>query len=420
MAHCNHCNTEFEPKNTRQIYCKASCKVSAWQKKKGIAKPDFLQPKKSEHIDGSGAENKFEVIIKQREISKSVENPKYSEKANELNYYKNEIQKLGRKKHRLLQNREELLTYHQTALGIVGGISAGLVAKDWAIGFFSAVGGYLLGKMAKKAEMKANIDHINRIDDNLTLIDRDIVIVNNYIYRLSYELISIPKQLKHTITEDYKTFALKEAPELAPMLTALPPIQINVKQRKLTVKKAENIVTLEDFKNQKIPTLDFSDSEYGELFGNPAPNFLICIYGTAGNGKSTKALRLAEYLSKKHGKVLYNSSEEGFQASMQNKIKNIDAPYFDIANIRTFEELTDLLSKNSSFRFVFIDSINDMNITPEQLLELRQNNSKRGFVIIMQATKAGNYKGDSAFGHDADVVMKLENYLPVIEKTRFR
>jgi hypothetical protein len=38
----------------------------------------------------------------------------------------------------------------------------------------------------------------------------------------------------------------------------------------------------------------------------------------------------------------------------------------------------------------------------------------------MQATKAGNYKGDSAFGHDADVVMKLENYLPVIEKTRFR
>jgi hypothetical protein len=419
MAHCNHCNTEFEPKNTRQIYCKASCKVSAWQKKKGIAKPDFLQPKKSEHIDGSGAENKFEVIIKQREISKSVENPKYSEKANELNYYKNEIQKLGRKKHRLLQNREELLTYHQTALGIVGGISAGLVAKDWAIGFFSAVGGYLLGKMAEKAEMKANIDHINRIDDNLTLIDRDIVIVNNYIYRLSYELISIPKQLKQTITEDYKTFALKESPKAAPMLVPLPPLQKEPKQGKLTVKNVENTTNLQEFKARDIPTLNFIGSEYHELLGNPEPNFLICMYGSAGNGKSTQALKLAEYLAKNHGKVLYNSSEEGFRASMQNKVKYIDAPHFDISNVRTFEELKDLLVKNTA-RFIFIDSINDMSITPQQLIELRNNNPKRGFIIIMQATKSGNYKGDSTFAHDADVIIKLENYLPIIEKTRFR
>jgi hypothetical protein len=32
-----------------------------------------------------------------------------------------------------------------------------------------------------------------------------------------------------------------------------------------------------------------------------------------------------------------------------------------------------------------------------------------GFVVVMQATKSEKYKGDSAFAHDTDVIMKLDN-----------
>jgi predicted ATP-dependent serine protease len=180
----------------------------------------------------------------------------------------------------------------------------------------------------------------------------------------------------------------------------------------------KDVMSLSQFQNMMFETLDFSGSEYKDLIGNPQPNFLICIYGVAGNGKSTRALKFAEYLSNNHGRVLYNSSEEGFRASMQSKVKDFKANYFHISNHRKFDDLKNLIDKNPA-RFIFIDSVNDMDITPEQLAQLRKKFPARGFVIVMQATKAGTYKGDSAFAHDADVIMKLENRQPIIEKTRF-
>lgn len=180
----------------------------------------------------------------------------------------------------------------------------------------------------------------------------------------------------------------------------------------------KDVMPLSQLQNIKFETLDFSGSEYKELIGNPEPNFLICIYGVAGNGKSTRALKFAEYLANNHGRVLYNSSEEGFRASMQSKVKDFKANYFHISNCRKFDDLKNLIDKNPA-RFIFIDSVNDMDITPEQLAQLRKKFPLRGFVIVMQATKSGNYKGDSAFAHDADVIMKLDNRQPIIEKTRF-
>ena len=133
------------------------------------------------------------------------------------------------------------------------------------------------------------------------------------------------------------------------------------------------------------------------------------IYGRPKQGKSILSVQFAQYLSQHFGRVLYVASEEGFSVTLQNKIKEfaMDNPNLDFANFRTYEQIREALHIRK-YQFVFIDSVNFIKITPEDIEDLKADNKNTAFITIQQATKNGNFRGSQEFAHNCDAVIRVE------------
>ena len=180
----------------------------------------------------------------------------------------------------------------------------------------------------------------------------------------------------------------------------------------------QKAISLESLKSKKFKTLEFTD-KWQELIGTPEANFCMMVYGKPGQGKSYFTLELSEYLASNFGTVLFNSSEEGSSLSLQNKISNFNMENIFLGSANDVNSLQFLLTK-SPYKFVVIDSVNHMNITPEDLRKLRGLHPTKGFICILQSTKNGDFKGSNEYEHDADISIKIENRKPECMKTRYQ
>ncbi len=173
------------------------------------------------------------------------------------------------------------------------------------------------------------------------------------------------------------------------------------------VPNASKIVafTGDELANMKFDTLNFT-GKFLELIGKPEKRFSGIIWGLPKGGKSNLSIRFADYLQEYFGNVLYVAAEEGKSVSMQEKIKSIGGSKLSIIQTRNREEIKEYI-KSSSYDFVFIDSINVAGIDDEFLESIKQENPKKSFVAIVQATKGGNFKGDQSLEHNCDFVIKV-------------
>jgi len=151
------------------------------------------------------------------------------------------------------------------------------------------------------------------------------------------------------------------------------------------------------------------DGKYRKFFGQPSINAHYMIYGLPKGGKSTFALHFAKYLADNFGNVLYVASEEGFSATLQQKIKTfgLESPNLHFSNFREAKPIMDM-SATGEFDFLFIDSVNYIKISPEEIEDIKKNNPQLSVITIQQATKDGNYKGDTSYAHNCDVVVVVE------------
>jgi predicted ATP-dependent serine protease len=241
------------------------------------------------------------------------------------------------------------------------------------------------------------------------------------------EIPIIPKRISETFIKNYTEEAVIIEPSKKDLLgfgDLLPPLpNTKTAQENKSVSKGSKIMNLEDFKNLHFKTLDFSiHSEYYSLFGSPAENFKLMIYGKSGHGKSTFSVEFAEFLALNFGRVLYNSSEEGLSKSLQKKVQGIETDLFDLAFCKSAKELLHELSQPhiKTPRFLFIDSINHMKITIEELQDIINLDKNRSIIWLMQTTKTGAFRGDNEFAHESDMILKFENYTPIVDKTRFK
>lgn len=155
--------------------------------------------------------------------------------------------------------------------------------------------------------------------------------------------------------------------------------------------------------------LPFS-GKWKQLIGSPSEPFKIMIYGKAGNGKSSCALQLAQYLATLGKRVLYVSDEEKISYTLQEKMKR-----FNIAHRNLFV-IDKMPNDTTSYDVIFIDSVNSIGYEPEDLRKLDKGQS---WVYVFQTTKEGNFRGSQEFEHDVDVSIEVEKFKADSIKNRF-
>ena len=169
------------------------------------------------------------------------------------------------------------------------------------------------------------------------------------------------------------------------------------------------IMNSNDLMNYRYDCYPF-DGKWGDLMGQPGKRFHLMVFGRPKQGKSIFSVQFANYLSQNFGPVLYVASEEGFSATLQKKIADFGMANrnMDFANFREYEQIRQAL-ENKKYKFVFIDSVNFIKVTPEQIEALKAANPATAFVTIQQATKGGQFRGSQEYAHNCDMIVEVIN-----------
>lgn len=172
------------------------------------------------------------------------------------------------------------------------------------------------------------------------------------------------------------------------------------------------LISSVDFSGKSFDTIGFTGKWY-DLMGDPAPGFVAMISGPPKWGKTILSTEWAGDLARHHGPTLYISFEERLGKTFHDKVVR---PHIQHPNLYVSETLPDDLSK---FKFVFLDSVTSMGLSPEQLNDLRRRYPRVSFIFIFQVTKNGVFRGANTFKHDVDIVMELDKKGHVVQMGRY-
>jgi hypothetical protein len=172
------------------------------------------------------------------------------------------------------------------------------------------------------------------------------------------------------------------------------------------------IMSSTDIINLDFQKLGFS-GKWLELIGDPSSGFTAMIFGKPKMGKSYLAVDFAGYLARNHGTVLYVAREEGIDDTLQQKLKDKNVAHPDLY-------VSDYLPSDlSKFDFVFLDSVNKLGLSPDDLEEIKHTYPETSFIYIFQTTKQGNFRGGNEFQHDVDVVIEVPEKGKAVQFGRF-
>jgi DNA adenine methylase len=167
-----------------------------------------------------------------------------------------------------------------------------------------------------------------------------------------------------------------------------------------------------DFAKEKFSSIGFKD-KWLNLIGDPSPGFTVMVFGRPKMGKSYLCIDLAGYLARNHGKVLYVAKEEKLDATLQKKLTDKDVAH---ENLFMSDFLPDDLSE---YDFIILDSVNKLELSPQDLTDLKAKNLGKSFIFIFQTTKEGKFRGANTFQHDVDVVIEIPEQGKAVQFGRF-
>ena len=120
-------------------------------------------------------------------------------------------------------------------------------------------------------------------------------------------------------------FAFYQPQELPPQIQQTPLVNQSIEAAKKA--KSGDFISAADYRKITIPTIPMA-AQYDYLFGMPSRDFYMVVHGLPGNGKTSFAVKFAEYFNKQHGKVLYLASEQsGIDLSFQEILKEQNATF---------------------------------------------------------------------------------------------
>jgi len=175
----------------------------------------------------------------------------------------------------------------------------------------------------------------------------------------------------------------------------------------LTEGEISGIMNSQELMNYKYDSYTFN-GKWHDLIGDPGKRFHMMVFGRPKQGKSIFCVQFANYFSQNFGPVLYVAAEEGFSVTLQKKIREFGMANnnMDFANYRNYEQIRAALQAKP-YKLVFIDSVNFIKITPEQIEELKAQNPQTAFVTVQQATKGGQFRGSQEYAHNCDIIIEV-------------
>jgi hypothetical protein len=389
VKNCQNCGAKYNGPD-KSKYCSNGCKQKSYRDRHGLETPVFLKKPETP----SPAKERFlelkKTMLPDFSLSGFSDSPQVAELKRQKRELVNEHNRLVQEHFLLCSSSVIPMTI---GAALIGGVLSG--EKDSkAIGYALAGAGigFLLGNISDSYQNEHKKKRGADIRARLKDIDEATKLCNKLI---------------------------KEATNATPVLEPIPSPWIDLEKMpniivdveavpvRLKVEKKEtgNMMQAQKLQEMTFRTLNLKEP-YRAFIGDPEEGFSAVVYGLPGAGKSTFCVQLANHLAENHGKTLFVSSEEGYGVTMQSKLKKV-SEWLIISDLKDKSKLKDIV-KDSRARFVFIDSINHMKISHDELETLKNQFKDVSFIGILQATKQGNFKGEQEFAHNADIIIQVE------------
>lgn len=179
-------------------------------------------------------------------------------------------------------------------------------------------------------------------------------------------------------------------------------------------KGLNGVLTAEEMANRQFEVLPFTNG-WLVLLGTPARNFTLMIHGEPGAGKTTFLLKFCKYLAETFGTVIYISSEEYAASTLTEKINELLNPFPH--NLHFAEKLSNV--NLGDYDFVVLDSVNDLGLSLHDYKVLRKSNPNTAFILVLQHTKDGSYRGGKDWEHELEIAGQVENGTITIYRSRY-
>lgn len=185
-------------------------------------------------------------------------------------------------------------------------------------------------------------------------------------------------------------------------------------QRHISQPELSGILTAEEIANREIDSLPFN-YRWSALLGKPARNFTMMVHGEPGGGKTTFLLKFSQYLAENFGKVIYISSEEFAATTLTSKVKELFNQFPPNLHFTESVNQYDL----STYDFIVLDSVNDLGLTIADFKQLRKDYPNAAFILLLQHTKNGQFKGGKEWEHETEIAGEITNGIITIYKNRY-
>lgn len=192
----------------------------------------------------------------------------------------------------------------------------------------------------------------------------------------------------------------------------------------LNEKRSDRVMTAKELLQKDFGDVLEFEGKWEHMFGKPSPNFSMMLTGAPSSGKTTLLLEFAYYLAVNFGKVIYISTEEFGSKTLQDKLKLVvknldknggDNKFFVPDQLYFSKGMADL----TDYDFVIIDSVSDVYLDIENYKELSDIYPQKAFILVLQYTKAGQFRGTKEWEHEVDIYSEISGGVVSTIKNRF-
>lgn len=262
---------------------------------------------------------------------------------------------------------------------------------------------------------------VNAIKSYIRIVGQDNVTerADKLVKLINRILSETPKDLHaHKLQEilDSLNKYLGKSKDAVPAEVAIAGIRKSVKRKAKGLSGVDQDIEMISARSLEDMTFDYLGltGEWLDFLGNVTIPFSLMLHGLPGSGKSTLAVKFAGYLAKTlNKKVLYVAAEERFGATLQDKFARTNSFSDNITITRVLpEDLT-------RYDFVFIDSVNELELDPKAISDLITFNPSQCFVFVYRSTKGGDFRGEGEHENIVDISVKVEAGRTTMRKNRF-